>query len=166
GDMPALFDALEKAGKPHGMGFFGAYAMNSMRIEKGYRAWGADFTTERSPAETGAGPMIRPEGRGFVGREALLRRMAAEDRWDMVLLEVDTDSVDPFYSHAVLHDGKPVGIVTSGTYGHRTGQTLALAYLRQRDLRDGLTVEILGRPRPARVLDTPPYDPTNERMKA
>ena len=84
----------------------------------------------------------------------------------MVLLAVETDSVDPFYSHAVLHDGKPVGIVTSGTYGHRTGQTLALAYLRQRDLRDGLTVEILGRPRPARVLDTRPYDPANERMKA
>ena len=165
-DLPTLFDALEAAGKPQGMGFFGAHAMNAMRIEKGYRAWGADFTTERTPAETGAGPMIRPDGRDFIGREALLRRMAAENRWEMVLLAVDSDSVDPFYGHAVLHDGRPVGIVTSGTYGHRTGQKLALAYLRQRGLRDGLTVEILGRPVPARVLDTPPYDPRNERMKA
>ena len=165
-DLPALFDALEAVGKQHGMGFFGAHAMNSMRLEKGYRAWGADFTTERTPAETGAGQLVRPEGREFAGRASLTRRMAAEDRWEMVLLAVDTDEVDPFYSHPLFHDGRPVGIVTSGGWGHRCGQALALAYLRQRGLRDGLTVEILGRTVPARVLDAPPFDPTNERMKA
>ncbi|MEZ5760093.1 MAG: glycine cleavage T C-terminal barrel domain-containing protein [Paracoccaceae bacterium] len=130
--------------------------MNSMRLEKGYRAWGADFTTERTPAETGAGQLVRPEGREFAGRASLTRRMAAEDRWEMVLLAVDTDEVDPFYSHPLFHDGRPVGIVTSGGWGHRCGQALALAYLRQRGLRDGLTVEILGRTVPARVLDAPP----------
>ena len=90
----------------------------------------------------------------------------------MVLLAVDTDEVDPFYSHPLFHDGRPVGIVTSGGWGHRCGQALALAYLLQASLdtttgeRDGLTVEILGRTVPARVLDAPPFDPTNERMKA
>lgn len=165
-DLPALFDALEKAGKPQGMAFFGAYAMNSMRLEKGYRAWGADFTTERTPAETGAGAMIRPEGRDFIGREALLKRMADNGRWEMVLLSVASDDVDPFYSHTVMHEGKPVGVVTSAAYGHRTGQGLALAYLRKRGLRDGLSVEILGRRVAATVLDAPPFDPANERMKA
>ncbi|MCV2868411.1 FAD-dependent oxidoreductase [Defluviimonas sp. WL0002] len=165
-DCPALFDALEAAGKPHGIGFFGAYAMNSMRLEKGYRAWGSDFTTERTPAETGAGGLIRPEGRDFIGKEALLRRKAEPGRWEMVLLSVETDSVDPFYSHTLFHQDRPVGVVTSGAWGHRTGQALALAYLRERGLRDGLSVEILGRRQPVRVLETAPYDPANTRMKA
>lgn len=165
-DLPALFDTLETAGKPLGLGHFGAYAMNSMRLEKGYRAWGADFTTERTPAETGAGAMIRSDGRDFVGREALLARMADESRWEMVLLSIAMGVVDPFYSHPVMQNGAPVGIVTSAAYGHRTGQALALAYLRRRGLREGLTVEILGRPVAATVLDAAPFDPANERMKA
>lgn len=165
-DLPALFDAVEAAGKPLGMGFFGAHAMNSMRLEKGYRAWGADFTTERTPAETGAGPLVKPEGHDFTGREALIARMAADDRWETVLLALETDGVEPFYSHTVFHRGKPVGVVTSGGWGHRTGRALALAYLRSRGLREGLSVEILGRPVAAQVLDAPPYDPGNDRMKA
>ncbi len=165
-DLAALFDAVDAAGRPQGLGCFGAYAMNSMRLEKGYPAWGADFTTERTPAETGAGSLIRPEGRDFAGRQALLSRMAAEERWEMVLLAVDAEGADPFYSHPVFHQGRAVGIVTSGGWGHRTHQALALAYLRERGLRDGLSVEILGRARPARVLEAPPFDPLNERMKA
>jgi dimethylglycine dehydrogenase len=165
-DLAALYDAIDAAGRPLGLGCFGAYAMNSMRLEKGYPAWGAEFTTERTPAESGARALIRPEGRDFAGRAALLGRMAAEDRWEMVLLAVDAEGADPFYSHPVLHGGRPVGIVTSGGWGHRTQQALALAYLRERGLRDGLSVEILGRARPARVLEAPPFDPLNERMKA
>lgn len=165
-DMAPLFDALEAAGKPHGLGVFGAYAMNAMRLEKGYRAWGAEFTTERSPAETGMAALVRPEGRDFVGRDALLARREAPDRWEMVLLSLAVDGVDPFYAHPVLADGRPVGIVTSGGWGHRTGQALALAYLRKRGLREGLSVEILGRPVAATVLDQPPFDPANARMKA
>lgn len=165
-DMPALFDAVWTAGQPHGIGLFGAYAMNAMRLEKGYPAWGADLTTERTPEEAGLGFLVRTDGRDFVGREALLARMAADDRWEMVLLDITADGTDPFYSHPVMCDGQPVGIVTSGAWGHRTGRALGLAYLRRRGLRDGLTVEILGRPCPATVLDRPPFDPANQRLKS
>ncbi len=164
-DMPALIDTVEEAGKPHGLGFFGAYAMNAMRLEKGYRAWGADFTTERTPAETGAGFMIKM-GHDFIGKDALASRMQAEDRWDMVLLDLDTTEVDPYYAHGVYQGDRVVGIVTSAGFGHRTGKTLALAYLRDRSARDGLSVEILGQRRRAVVLDLPPYDPENSRMKS
>ncbi len=164
-DMPALFDAVEEAGKPHGLGFFGAYAMNAMRLEKGYRAWGGDFTTERSPAETGVGFMIKMD-HDFVGKDALAARMRAEDRWDMVLLDLDTTDVDPYYAHGVYQGDRVVGIVTSAAFGHRTGKTLALAYLRDRSARDGLSVEVLGQSRTAVILDQPPYDPGNSRLKA
>ncbi|KIC17286.1 GcvT family protein [Leisingera sp. ANG-Vp] len=162
--MPELFLALEAAGKPHGLGFFGAFAMNAMRLEKGYRAWGADFTTERTPAETGAGFMIKMDHE-FTGKDALAQRMQADGRWEMVLLEIEARDVDPFYAHGVLQQERVVGMVTSAAHGHRTGKTLALAYLRDRAARDGLCVDLLGKRLPARVLTQPPFDPGNARLK-
>ena len=162
-DAVAIFEALEAAGKPLGLGFYGAYAAQSMRLEKGYRAWGADLTTERTPLETGLDSFVKTEGRSFTGRDAML---AKAQPWTMVLLDIDTSEVDPFYAHALFARGQPVGIVTSGAFGHRTKKTLALAFLREPGMREGLQVKILGNMRAARILDVPPYDPTNERLKA
>jgi dimethylglycine dehydrogenase len=87
--------------------------------------------------------------------------------WDMVLLEIDTDgAVEPFYSHTLFAAGRPVGVVTSGAFGHRTRKSLALAFLRERDMREGLAVKMLGVERPARILAQPPYDPQNLKLKA
>ena len=159
-----LFLALEDAGRPFGIGLYGAYAMNAMRLEKGYRGWGMDLTTERSPLETGLSHLVKHEGRNFIGRDAMLKRQPG---WDMVLLEIDTDgAVEPFYSHTVFAAGRPVGVVTSGAFGHRVHASLALAFLRERDMREGLTVKLLGRERPARILAQPPYDPQNLKLKA
>ena len=159
----ALFGALERAGQPYGIGLYGAYAANAMRLEKGYRGWGSDLTTERSPIEAGLGQFVRHAGRGFIGKEAMLAR---RNPWEMVLLEISAPDVDPFYAHSVIKDGAPVGIVTSGAYGHRTGKTLALAYLRDPGARDGLSVRILGRDYSATILDAAPYDAGNARTTA
>ena len=172
-DLPALHDALWAAGEPVGLAPFGAYAMSSMRLEKGYRAWGADLTTERTPMEAGLGHLVRTEGRRFTGREAMLARAANRDAWRMALLSIEPDDdIDPFYTHTVWRGGQPVGIVTSGAPGHRTGTVLALAYLRSEaaeadaHLTGGvLEVSILGRRSQARVLDMPPYDPNNARLR-
>ncbi|MCP5087399.1 MAG: FAD-dependent oxidoreductase [Rhodobacteraceae bacterium] len=164
--MVALFLALEAAGRDLGLGCYGAYAANSMRLEKGYRSWGSDLTSERTPQETGVGFLVKPEGRKFTGRDSMLERDARDDRWEMVLLDVQTNQTDPFYAHPVTVNGDVVGIVTSGAYGHRTGKALALAFLRKRSLRWGLSVEILGRGHPSNVLDTPPFDPMNMRLKS
>ena len=87
--------------------------------------------------------------------------------WDMVLLEIYTDGeVEPFYSHTLFAQGRPVGVVTSGAFGHRVRKSLALAFLRDRDKREGLTVKLLGRERPARILNAPPHDPQNLKLKA
>jgi dimethylglycine dehydrogenase len=159
-----LFLALEEAGKSLGIGYYGAYAANAMRLEKGYRGWGMDLTTERSPLETGLGFLVKSEGRDFIGREAMLKRAP---NWNMVLLEIETDGeVEPFYSHTVFAHGRPVGMVTSGAYGHRVKKSLAFAFLREPEIRDGLTVKLLGRERVARILSIPPYDPQNDRLKA
>ena len=172
-ELPALHEALCPAGDAVGLTPFGAYAMNSMRLEKGYRAWGADLTTERTPIESGLGRLVRTEGREFTGRDALLARAAGRDAWRMVLLSMEPDDdADPFHTHTVWRDGRPIGIVTSGAPGHRTGTVLALAYLRPesaqagaRGTGAGLEVSLLGRRCRARVLDAPPYDPFDARLR-
>ncbi|SLN18992.1 4-methylaminobutanoate oxidase (formaldehyde-forming) [Roseovarius albus] len=160
-----LFLALEATGKPRGAGLYGAYAANAMRLEKGYRGWGSDLTTERTPDESGVGFLVRPEGRSFTGCDALLARPNPE-AWDMVLLDVEPGEVDPFYAHPVYQGDCVVGVVTSGAYGHRTGKVLALAYLRDATARDNLNIEILGKRRAAEILSAPPFDPQNERLKS
>ena len=155
-EAKALFEALEARAKPLGLAYYGAYAANAMRLEKGYRGWGSDLTTERSPLETGLTPFVRPELRAGLKRD---------DAWEMVLLEIEAGEVDPFYAHGVWQGARCVGIVTSGAYGHRTGKALALAYLRDPSARDGLTVFILGQHRAATILPQAPYDPDNFRMK-
>ena len=191
-DLPALHAALCTAGAAVDLRPFGAYALNSLRLEKGYRAWGADLTTERTPLEAGLDRLVRTEGREFTGREALLARAASPSAWRMALLSVEPDGdadPDPFYTHTVWQGRRAVGIVTSGAPGHRTGTVLALAYLRpeaktwERERpapMDGhggtpepgenggdgtLEISILGRRRPARALAEPPYDPMNTRPR-
>ena len=170
--LPALHEALCAAGNAVGLEPFGAYAMNSLRLEKGYRAWGVDLTTERTPIEAGLGHLVHPEGREFTGREALLARAESPGAWRMVLLSIEPGGdADPFGTHTVWKGGKPVGIVTSAAPGHRTGTVLALAYLRPEADEGGpagegaLDVSILGLRCPARVLDAPPYDPADARLR-
>jgi len=161
-----LYETVEKAGRQYGLRPFGFYALNSMRLEKGYPGWGSDLTTERTPIEAGLGALVKTDGRSFKGREAMLERAAREDAWGMVLLDIEQDGDPyPFYAHTVLQGDRPVGIVTSAGFGFRTGRMLALAYLRPAAAREGLTVSVLGRPSRATVLDLAPYDPDNLRPK-
>ncbi len=164
--MGKLYDAVLRAGARYGIRPFGIYALGSMRLEKGYRGWGADLTTERTPLEAGLGGLVKTEGRAFIGRDAMLER-AGPDAWRMALLDIEDDGEHlPFYAHAVLQDDRPVGVVTSGAYGFRVGKVLALALLRpDATADDPLSVRMLGRTLPARELFEMPYDPQNKRLR-
>ncbi len=157
-----VYCALIEAGDHYGLGNFGAYAVDAMRLEKGFRAWGIDLTTERTPLEAGLGHLVKTQGREFIGKEALLQRKEVTERWCMKLLEIQSDGSDPFYLHCVYQGDQVVGIVTSGAFGHRTHKTLALAYLTENaELEAGeFEVEIIACRYPARILDQAPYDPT------
>ena len=157
-----VFLALENAGKTLPIGCYGAFAANSMRLEKGYRAWGSDLTTERSPIEAGLSAFVRAGDHEFRGKAGLASR---KNDWEMVLLEVEAGEVDPFHSHTIWQKDHPVGIVTSGDFGHRSGKTLALGYLRHPSARTDLSISVLGRHRRATILSKPPFDPENLRLK-
>ena len=147
-----LLRQLLLAGESFAMGFYGAFAMNAMRLEKGYRAWGIDLTTERTPLEAGLDYLVKTGGRDFIGREAMLARAGGDDHWSMQLVEFDSPEFDPFYSHSVFRGDATVGMVTSGCFGHRLNRTIGLAYFRNSVTADDeLEVEILGRRSVARI---------------
>jgi dimethylglycine dehydrogenase len=147
-----LLQHLLKAGEQYKLGFYGAFAMNSMRLEKGYRAWGADLTTERTPLEAGLGYLVKTEARDFIGCEAMLKRAQADNHWCMELLEFDAPEFDPFYLHTVFRGNEAIGMVTSGSFGHRLQKAIGLAYFRNQVApADELHVEILGRKAAARI---------------
>ncbi len=163
-----VYETLIEAGAQLGLGFFGAFAVDSMRLEKGYRAWGMDLTTERTPLEAELTHLVKTENRQFVGRDALLRRQESADRWSLRLFEIQSGEIDPFYLHTIYQGSQIVGIVSSGAYGHRTGKSLALGYLNDTAVPNegGFEIDIIGAKFPAAVLDQSPYDPNNLRLQA
>jgi len=165
-DQQFLFDRLWEAGQVYNAGLYGAFAMNAMRLEKGYRAWGSDYTTERTPLESGMEFFVKSNGRDFVGKRSMLDRQLKCDHWSMALLELEDTGEDPFYSHTVFQDHRPIGIVTSASYGHRVRKPLALAYFRVRPAQSRLFVEVLGKAVKAKLLEQAPYDPDNLNCRA
>ncbi|MFT5504672.1 MAG: dimethylglycine dehydrogenase [Gammaproteobacteria bacterium] len=147
-----LYEQIMLVGKSFNCGFYGAFAMNSMRLEMGYRAWGADLTSERTPLEAGLDSLVKIDHRNFIGKQALLDRWNRSGHWSMHLIELEQAEFDPFYSHTVMRDQNPIGIITSGAYGHRLNKAVALAYFCERMTdRGDLSVEIMGRSIPAKI---------------
>jgi dimethylglycine dehydrogenase len=168
--MPKLYDAIWEAGQAFGIADFGAYAVNSLRIEKAYRGIGAEMTNEISPMEAGLHRFVDMTKHDFVGRSALLEIEEEGIAQQLVYLEVDADGADCLGGEPVYSGGsQPVGVTTSGGFGHRIEKSLAFAYVEPHLGRAGteLEVEILEDRRRAIVLDPDPaFDPTNERLRA
>lgn len=169
----ALYDALAGAGEALGMAHFGLHAMDSMRLEKGYRAWKQDLTSEYSAFAAGLDRFVKlDKSADFRGKQALIAEREAErsgrqgDR--LVALLVDAGAADAPATASVLRGEDRVGIVTSGGFGHRIGKSIALAYVGAGQSRIGtpLTIDIYGERRAANVVSQPFYDPDNSRVMA
>ena len=166
-NMPALYAAVLDAGATP----FGMYALNSMRIEKGYRAWKGDLSTDYSLLEGGMERFIKfDKPQDFRGKAALLAEKQAGSVKRFVTLTIDEDvAQDPSYMSPIMHDGQVVGETTSGAYGYRVNKAIALGMLRA-DLAVAGTkvmVNIYGKDVAATVQeDQPMWDPENARIRA
>jgi dimethylglycine dehydrogenase len=167
--MPELYDAIWEAGQKYGIADFGAYAVNSLRLEKGYRGIGAEMTNEISTVEAGLHRFVDMGKGDFVGRAALEQIERKGVAQQLVYLEVDASDADCLGGEPIYCDGEDVvGVTTSGGFGHRTQKSLAFGYVAPRFAEAGtrLAIEILEERRAATVLSPEPvFDPRNERLR-
>ena len=168
-----VFETLLEAGGDLGLKLCGLHAMDSCRIEKGYRHFGHDITDEDHVLEAGLGFAVK-SGRGaFIGRDAVLRKR--EEGLSRRLMQFRLTDPEPllFHNEPVLRDGQIVGHVTSGNYGHTLGGAIGLGYVPCRTpgepaaemLASGYAIEVAGQVFEAEASLRPMYDPASERVK-
>jgi len=165
-NIPALYDAVVGAGaKP-----FGMWALNSMRMEKGYRAWKGDLSTDYSLLEAGLDRFVKLDKlQDFPGKAALLAETQQGVKKRFVTLIVDAGDQDAPYMSTVWHNGEVVGETTSGDWGYRVDKSIALGMVRAELAEPGTEVEIniFGKMCKATVQpDQPLWDPENARIRA
>jgi dimethylglycine dehydrogenase len=168
-DTAAIFDAVIEAGKPHGLKPFGMFALDSLRIEKGYRAWKGDLSTDYTILQGGLERFVKWDKADFVGKAALLGEKQRGVTKRFVTLIVEAGDCDAPYMSTLWHGGKVVGETTSGAFGYRVNKSIALGMLRADLAVPGtkVEVEIFGERFAAVVQeDKPVWDPENARIRA
>ncbi|MCZ6890377.1 MAG: dimethylglycine dehydrogenase, partial [Gammaproteobacteria bacterium] len=159
---------IMEAGKEFDLALIGMRAMDSLRIEKSYRMWGQDLTTEYSPFEASMERFVRLDKPDFVGREALLRQQEDGVPHRFVTLACEVDDADPLGNEPLYLGNAMVGRATAGAYGHHVDKALALGYVSPEAAQVGTTlaIEILNKRYPATVIEESPYDPENKSLRA
>ena len=161
----ALWDTIWEAGREHGLVAGGYKAIDSLRLEKGYRVWGADITPEDTPFVAGLGFAVALDKGDFVGREALLA--AGEPERLLRCLTLDDPRAIALGSEPVRGGEDLVGRVTSGGYGYTVAKSIAYAYLpAEHGVGTEVAVEIFGEWVSGAVADEPLFDPNGERIRS
>jgi dimethylglycine dehydrogenase len=167
-DLPALYEAVRDAGEEYGIADFGLYAVNSLRIEKAYRGWGAELTNEVTMTDAAMQRFLKLDKDDFTGKAATLAQRDEERTLELVYVEVDATDSDVRGNEPIFLGEECVGLTTSGGYGHAVGKSLGFGYVPPGLAKPGTGLEIglLGERHAARVLAEPAYDPANERLRA
>ena len=158
----AAYDILTSASKEFSLTHFGMYAIESMRIEKGYGHWKSDFITEFNPIEAGLNRFVDLD-KNFPGRLGLLAQIESGNRKVRIVLEIDSTTAPAQPGEGVFHKGIPVGSITSAAWGYRTNKNLAMAYVDPQFASEhtALDIFLLGETVKARVCKPCLYDHNN-----
>ncbi len=165
----AAYLALRDAGKDFGMTLFGSHAVESMRLEKGYRHWKADLITEFDPLESALERFVKLDKVDFIGKEALLEHKSNGPRRRFVSLVLDCTHAAAHGGDSILaSDGSCIGTITSGGWGFRTQKNIAMGFVDPDfdKLGESLLVEVIGEPVQATVVEADLYDPEYKRIRA
>ena len=163
----AAYLALRKAGEAHGLRLFGARAVDAMRMEKGFLHWKADLLTEFDPFETALDRFVKLDKGEFVGKAALVARMAAGPRKKLVSLKIDATHAPARGGASLMRGDKVVGTITSAEWGHRLGLNLAYAFVEPDMAAAGnvMQLDMYGDLVAAEVIPASPYDPDHALMR-
>jgi dimethylglycine dehydrogenase len=161
-----LAEAIEAAGADLGYRWYGARALMSLRLEKGWGAWGLEFRPDFGVAESGLDGFVDWQ-RDFIGRQAAEAARSQSPEQRLVTLVLETDGIDVSNDEAILKDGAAVGYVSSGGFAHHVQKSVAMGYVAAAHAAAGtrLEVEILGERYAAEVLGAPLYDADGARMR-
>jgi 4-methylaminobutanoate oxidase (formaldehyde-forming) len=167
-----LYDTLMVEGKDLGVVNAGHYAINSLRLEKGYRAWGAELSPDDSPLEAGLGFAL-DWSKPFLGRDALLKQKDGPLKRQLVIFVLEDPGPVLWGSEPIYRNGQPVGYTTSGSYGHSVGGAIAMGYVNQPAgagadfIKEGrYEINISGKRFLARAHLRAAYDPGRKRILA
>ena len=169
-----VFESLNAAGADLGLRHAGYYAIDSLRIEKGYRAWGRELSPDLNPYEAGLGFAVKlDKPGGFAGRDALARLKLEGVRRRVVSLVVDAPHTNLWGNELILRDGVPVGFVTSAAFGHTVGKPVALGLVSRTDgiadaqwlAAGSYAIDLAGEHFAAVVSRAAPYDPAGARVR-
>jgi sarcosine dehydrogenase len=174
GDLDRVFDALMAAGKPHGIRPVGYRALESLRLEKGYRAWGSDITPNDTPFEAGLGWAVKlRKNTDFMGRKALEALQDQPLKKRFVCFTVEDPDIVLLGRETILRNGEAVGYLTSGGYGYTVGKNIGYGYVRNADgvsdefLTAGKYELVVAMERTKATLHMQPlYDPSGTSVKA
>ncbi|MXN45450.1 FAD-dependent oxidoreductase [Shinella kummerowiae] len=174
GVIGAVFDALMAAGAPHNIRPVGYRALESLRLEKGYRAWGSDITPNDTPFDAGLGWAVKlRKETDFLGRRSLESAQAETRKKAFAGFTVDDPNIVLVGRETILRNGEPVGYLTSGGYGYTLGKNVGYGYVRRAEgvddafLAEGTYELVVAMERtPAKIHLEPLYDPTAARVKA
>jgi 4-methylaminobutanoate oxidase (formaldehyde-forming) len=162
-----LWDTIWDAGRARGLSGGGYKAVDSMRLEKGYRVWGADIGPEVNPYEAGLGFVVKLDKGDFIGRDALLKARETQAATRLACLVLDDPHSVALGSEPVRIAGQVAGRVTSGGYGYTVGKSIAYAYVpASAGTGTDVEVEIFGTWVPGRVADEPLFDPQGARVRS
>ncbi len=161
-----IYTTLTQAGHAYNLKLVGMYAMDSMRLEKGYLAWKSEMNVHHTPLETPVAWTVKWD-KDFIGKDALLKQKSEGVKLQLVCMVVDAANADAWGYNGIYKDGTRVGMTSSGGYGHRVAKSIALGYVPPELAVPGtkLHVEILGELCQAENVAMPLYDPMNEKMK-
>ena len=167
-----VYDLIAAEGAGHGLRHAGYHALDSLRIERGFRHWGHDITDEDTPLEAGLGFAVAFDKPDFIGREALLRQREGTLTRRLVQFALDDPAPLLYHNEPIWRDGALVGHITSGAYGHTLGSAIGLGYVSAEAgvsgdfVRSGsYEIEIARERFAARASLAPLYDPKGERVR-
>ena len=162
-----LAEAIEEAGADLGLRWYGARALMSLRLEKGWGAWTLDYRPDFTAAESGLDAFIHWD-KDFVGKQAALAESKVGPEKKLVTMVVEIDDIDVSNDEAIMNDGEAVGYVSSGGYAHHAGKSVALGYVPTGLAKAGtrIEVEIMGQLYAAEILEKPLYDSDGGRMRS
>ena len=171
----SVYETLMRAGKDLGVANAGYYAIDSLRLEKGYRAWGRELSPDINPYEAGLGFAVKlDKPGGFRGRDALAALDPRAVKRRIVSLVIDAPHTNVWGNELILREGKPIGSITSAAFGHTIGKPVALAPITRTDgivdcawIESGhYEIDLAGERYSATVSLKAPYDPDSRRIKS